>query len=162
MGMDIHLGIIREDEVIAKEIFDGRNSEWFRNLMGKGWDNEYDYFPSCGTYPITAPQDYVDKYADRGTYFGHGCIQVKDFKDWFNQYRPDLKAGWVSTYDKWRIERKNYIPEDLPITLDKDDNINDMHFIEYVNTWDCSRWLLNYLNDHNIPDDAYICYCFDH
>jgi hypothetical protein len=162
MGVDIHMSIIDKGEIIAKEIFDGRNSEWFQNLQGEGWDDEYSYLPIGYGFPEDAPKDFVEKYDDRRSYYGHCYVKVADFMKWFADYRPDLHAGWVNTYDKWRMENKHWIPDDLPHSLDKDDNPNDWHFVEYQNIYDCSRWLYQYLCDNKIHDDAWIVYCFDH
>lgn len=88
-------------------------------------------------------------------------MKVSLFKAWFLAYRPDKDAAWVNTYDKWRIENKNYVPEDPKHYLDKDDDIRDMHFIEFEDEYNCSRWLYNYLEDNDIPLTADIVYCFD-
>lgn len=162
MGVDIHMDILHNGEVIKKDIFDGRNSEWFNNLQpDRGWDDEYGLLNICYGYPDETPEDYIKRYEDKRTYFGRHYIKVQDFVEWFWTYRPDKKAGWVTTYDKWRIENKGYIPEDLPTCLYKDDIIEDMHFITYENRWDCSKWLVEYLMGNEIPVDAYIVYCFD-
>lgn len=161
MGVDIHMNIVKNKEVIAKDIFDGRNSEWFNNLQGDGWANEYDHLPANYGFSDQTPDD-IKEYYNKDWYYGFNSVNVGKFKKWFKKYRPDLEAGWASTYDKWRMENKGYIPEDLPIALDKDMNPADMHFIEYENLYDCSRWLNDYLVENNIPDDADIIYCFDH
>ena len=163
MGMDIHIDIVYKGEIIAEDIFEGRNSVWFNKLMGRTYAPEYDHLDrGWGAYP-NAPKEYIDRYSDEGTYFGHGYIKVRDFIDWFDKYRPDLDAGWVSTYDKWRIEKKGYIPEEIWHTLDPKDNPADMHFIEIPNTWeDSSIVVYKYVTQHKeIPGDAYIIYCFD-
>lgn len=163
MGVDIHMFIVNENKNILKEdIFDGRNSEWFRNLQDCGNDSEYDYCPIVYGWQSVCSEDLVKKYADRQSYYGHFHISVKLFKDWFEKYNPHKKAGWVTTYEKWEIENHGYCPENFfKYSLDKDDIIEDMHFIEWVNVFDCSLWLYNYLKDNKIPDNAWIVYCFD-
>ena len=161
MGVDIHMSIVKNKEVIAADIFDGRNSEWFDNLQGNGWADEYDYLPKKFGFSDQTPENIKQYYNKDAGFYGFYTVQVSEFKNWFEKYRPDLRAGWASTYDKWRIENKGYIPEDLPITLDKDMNPADMYFIEYNNLYDCSRWLNYYLIDNKIPYDADIIYCFD-
>ena len=161
MGRDIHLSILStEGEVLKYDIFDGRNSNWFDNMSGKGWDIEYNHLNICYGFPESTPEDFVKHYEDR-SYFDRRYINVNNFCNWFEKYRPDLDAGWVSTYDKWRIEKKGYIPEEPIHYLETTDNINDMHFVEFENKYDCSKWLYNYLKDNNIPKDANIVYCFD-
>ena len=161
MGIDIHMHIIDKDgKVLAKEIFDGRNSEWFSDLRGDGWNDEYYHLPSYFGFPEGTPKE-ITKYDGMLGYFGFYYMVVGDFKDWFNKYRPDLKAGWASTYDKWRIEKKHYIPDELPTNLSAEDDKDNMHFVEYENIYDCSKWLYKYLEEENFPDDAYISYYFD-
>ena len=162
MGVDIHMHIIDKDgKVLAKEIFDGRNSDWFNNLQGCGWDEEYDYFPAYSGLPENCAKEIKSFMGEIG-YYGFCDMTIRDYRNWFNKYRPDIKAGWVSTYDKWRMERKHYIPEDLPISLSPEDNKDDMHFVEYENIHDCSKWLYNYLEKNDFPMDAHIVYYFDH
>ena len=160
MGVDIHMNIVKNKEVIAKDIFDGRNSEWFNNLQGGGWNNEYDHLPAEYGFSDQTPDD-IKEYYNKDWCYGFNSVNVSEFKKWFEKYHPDLSAGWISTYDKWRMENKGYIPEDLPVYLGKEDNPADMYFIEYENPYDCSRWLNDYLVENNIPDDADIIYCFD-
>lgn len=162
MGVDIHMHIYKDGEILEKDIFDGRNSAWFSNMQKEGWNNEYDYLPVHWGFPKDFPEELTNKYVHENGYYGQCHILVKDFIEWFWKYRPDLKAGWATTYEKWCYEKKGEIPEDLPIVLPADANLNDMHFIEYENVWDCSKWLVDYLPKHQIPSDAYIVYCFDH
>lgn len=159
MGKDIHMHIVMDKKILEKEIFDGRSSEWFSNLSGDGWDNEYDHLP-VDYHWNDAPEELLEEYRE-DCYFDFRSIKVEWFKDWFKKYRPDRQAGWVTTYEKWRIEKKGYVPEDVKHYLDEDDDIRDMHFIEFENPYDCSAWLYNYLDDNKIPDDAIILYCFD-
>ena len=39
--------------------------------------------------------------------------------------------------------------------------IEDMVWVEFNDKYDNSTWLYNYLDENNIPDDAWIVYCFD-
>ena len=99
---------------------------------------------------------YLNKY-----YFDHRSVKVHDFLDWFTTYHPEIEAGWVTTYDRWRIFNKGYIPENPQHYLHEDDVMEDMHFVEYENPYDCSKWLYNYLIDNKVPDEADITYWFD-
>ena len=161
MGRDIHLNIIKNGSYLGINIFKGRNQEWFNNLLGDSYDEVYGEFPRNSGIPSNAPIDYEIKYNKDNFCYGFYYVHVGDFKQWYLKYRPDLDAGWVSTYDKWRYENKGILPSEVSHYLDKDDNINDMHFIEFVNEYDCSKWLYEYIYDHVIPDDADIVYCFD-
>lgn len=150
--------ICKDKNYIAEDIFEGRNSEWFDNLQRNG-DPEYNYLPvQCGVSD-EVPEDYskFEEYC-----YGFYFVKVKDFKKWYFEYRPDKDAGWVTKYDAWAYETKNIQPEYIQKKLFKDDVLEDMVFIEIVNKYDCSRWLLDYLFEHAIPDDAIIQYCFDH
>ena len=165
MGVDIHMNIIKDGKIIFPDIFDGRNSEWFNNLQGKGWSYEYNHLPEYTGIPENCPEKIKDDFKKPMScgYYGFHYMTVGDFKKWYIKYRPDLKAGWASTYDKWRIEHKRYIPEcELPQYLGKEYNKEDMHFVEYIDYYECSRWLYKYLNEKDIPNDAYISYYFDH
>ena len=152
--------IVKNKEYIKKNIFDGRNSEWFANLQGNGWDNIYDTFPSNYGIGKQAPEDIDVEKLEHNGYFGFYSISVKDFIEWFVQFRPDVDAGWVHTYDKWLYETKEVIPE-VNHYLDSDERIEDMFFITIENKYDCSAWLFNYLNENNIDEDADIIYWFD-
>lgn len=157
------MSIIKDNKFIKENIFIGRNSEWFSNLQGKGGKDEYDYFPSNWGIPKKAPKEIredFDKANDYGYYDFH-YIVAGAFCEWFNKYRPDLEAGWVSTYDKWRMEKKGYTPENPQHCLEPEDRIDDMHFVEYQDKYDCSLWLYNYLIDNEIYADAVIVYYFN-
>lgn len=162
MGMDIHLFIVKNKEYIAEDIFDGRNSTWFNNLQGRGYDEEYDSLPRNYGISDEAPEEWTHHYEDKSSYFGHYYLNVKEFKDWFLKYRPDEDAGWVTRYEAWAYKHKGIEPEYLQKKLSHDDIIKDMKFIKITNKYDCSAWLYCYLIDNDIPDDATIQYCFDH
>jgi hypothetical protein len=164
MGVDIHMYICRKGK-LSEQIFQGmRNSEWFDNLCQNG-DDEYDYLPvKFGIAPFADKlvQSAKDKDEELNycPYYGFHFIKVKDFKEWFEEYRPDRKAGWVSTYDKWRIERKSYIP-DCPTIWKNPDAGDDQYFVEFEDPYDMSKHLYDYLKKHRISNKAYITYFFD-
>ena len=164
MGMDITLSIVKNKQYLAKNIFSGRNREWFDNLRERGNDYEYDYLPVLhyNCFPEEdIPLDLnIDKFKNDG-YFDFRAIKVNNYIDWFIKYKPDRDAGWVNTYDKWRIETKGYIPENIDHYLYPETNLADMHFIEIEKKYDCARWLYNYIIDNHISFDAYIIYYFD-
>lgn len=160
MGVDIHLHIIKDQKVIAQDIFDGRNSEWFDNLQGRGNDSGYDRLPTEYGFPDEAP-NFIKEDAKKGGYYGFHYIIAGEFCEWFNKYHPDLQAGWISTFDKWQLERKKIIPEEFYYILPNDANDKDMIFCEWQNEYDCSLWLYNYLLEHEVYADAVIVYYFD-
>lgn len=161
MGMDIHLYIFKNKECIAENIFDGRNTTWFNNMMGRGDNEVYDYLPLDYGVSDEVSEDWYRLHEDPASYFGHHYINVKEFKDWFLKYRPDVDAGWVTRYEAWAYEHKGIEPGCFQKKLKHNDIIEDMKFITVTNQYDCSAWLYSYLVDNNIPDDATIQYCFD-
>ena len=161
MGMDIHLYIVRNKEYIAENIFDGRNTEWFNNIMGTGNDDVYDSFPAYYGVSNETPDAFSKEFNDDWC-FGFRYLSVKEFKDWFLEKRPDKDAGWVTRYEAWAYEHKGIEPEYLKKELTKDDVIKDMKFITVTSKYDCSAWLYCYLVDNDIPDNATIQYAFDH
>lgn len=161
MGVDMHLYICKNKKYIAEDIFDGRNSEWFRNIQGEGNDEVYNSLPLSYGISDQAPAHFSDSFKGEMGYYGFHYIKVSDFCDWFIKHRPDEDAGWVTTYEKWAYENKGIKPEYLRRSLTKDDVIEDMKFITITNEYDCSAWLYCYLVDNNIPDDAVVQYCFD-
>jgi len=161
MGMDIHCYIVKNKEYIAEDIFDGRNTEWFNNMMGDGNNEVYDSLPIKWGVSKETPDAFSEEF-NIDWCFGFRYLNVKEFKDWFIEKRPDEDAGWVTQYEAWAYEHKGIEPEYLRKELTKNDVIEDMKFIVITNQYDCSAWLYSYLVDNNIPDDATIQYCFDH
>lgn len=160
MGVDIHMSIVKDGKIIAEDIFNGRNSRWFGNIMGDGYDPEYDHLPIKHGVSPQAPKELADEYKADYMY-GHRYISVKNFTEWFNKYNPHLDAGWVSTYDQWALEHKNIKPEN--VWKEKPtENPEDWHFIAFEKDYDCSLWLMKFLGKINAQVDADITYCFDH
>ena len=172
MGVDIHMHIIDKDNnLLHKEIFSGRNSEWFNNLQGNGWANEYDHLP----IKFGVPENFFEKHFKEITenwdepvtleeylrwHYGYNHIIVRDFIAWFQKYSPDVDAGWVSSYDKWAYEVKHIIPQDPPHYKPEGEG-DDWHFITFEKEYDCSAWLYNWLDANNIQYDDIIVYYFD-
>lgn len=164
MGVDIHMSIIsKEGEYRYQDIYDGRNTEWFDNITGDYHSEFYEGFPVCQGLPEKIPSEIAKAYDIRGgaCYYDFCYVNVGEFKYWFEHTRPDVDAGWVSTYDKWLYETKDIVPE-LSHYLEEDANPYDYHFIEVTNPWDSSAWLYNYIiSRENIKLEDYIVYYFD-
>lgn len=161
MGLDIRMHIIDTNgELIAEDIFDGRNSEWFNNLMGdgSGWDDEYEELPMNYYFPDNIPEK-VKKEMEWN--FSQRAIVVKDYLEWYAKYKPFLHAGWVHKYDAWLIRNKGYTPSEVQHYLYAEDRIEDMEFISYEDKYDCNIWLSTYLLNNKIPNDAIIIYHFN-
>lgn len=169
MGVDIHLYIAQKNKP-SEEVFHGlRNGEWFDNICGNGSQPEYDELPSVqGLSPLVDDTIRKETYNDEQTkyqdfYYNFYYINVGEFKKWFEKYRPDIDAGWVTTYDKWRIEKNKITYPDFYLShfMIEDVNPKDQHFIEYTNRYDLSRQLYDILISKKIPDDADLTYYFD-
>lgn len=159
MGRDIHMFIVKDKKVIGENIYDGRHYEWFDNLQGRGESVEYDHlYTEYGISP-EAPDEFVKRYKTEDGYYGFYHILVSDFKAWFQKYNPSLKAGWVSTWEAWAIQNKNYQPEYLSRYKEKDND--DQVFISYIDEYEPSRLVYDYIMDNKIPNDAHITYFFD-
>ena len=163
MGMDWTAFIVKGDKILAKteDLFDGRNSDWFANLQGNGLDNCYDYLPVKYNWDI-APAELKEKYSE-DWYFDHRSIQIKDFKEWFHSYQPYKQAGWMRNYDAWELKTKHtYNYEDkLQRYLGVDENMADWEWVEFIDEWALTYQLYNFMEEYQIPDDAYLIYCFD-
>ena len=165
MGMDIHMSIVKDGKVIAKDIFDGRNSTWFNNMMDSGNDIEYNYIPTTNGISPQAPKEIEEEYSENYM-FGRFYISVEEFKDWFDTYKPALDAGWISVYDKWVWDNKGIKPrtivnDEVMRNIPEDELACNWCFVEYEKEYDCSAWLYEYLMENRIPNDADITYCFD-
>lgn len=162
MGVDIHMYVVRNGRIIKNDIFDGRNSEWFSNLQGDGWNEEYDHLP-VKTYNVSdqAPEE-LQKEAKDTYYYGHRTITVGDYKKWFEKYRPDKHASWVTTYEEWQYRNKGIAPDkdNIKTRLEPDDILEDWKFLEWADEYDLGRWL--YEEIYAVADDAEITYWFDH
>ena len=165
MGVDIHMFIVKDKKVaadIATDLFDNfRNYEWFNNISGDEDPGAYEYFDPDYGISNQAPDEIVKESFEFGCYDRYN-ISVKKFVEWFRKYRPDVDAGWVTTYEKWQYESYGKIPHEICHYLPEDANINDMHFIEMINQHEPARELYEYLMDTPSLMDADIVYWFDH
>lgn len=158
MGVDIHMNIVDKDGNILKEnIFDGRNSEWFDNISGKG-DDEYAEFPwRCLT------KEFEPALPNKEYYYGHKMVKVSDFCEWYENYKPYLKAGWVTKYDAWAYKKKNIIPYEVyrSISAIPVDERAEYVFCEYEE-YDPSTYIYNLImKEYFEVRETYIVYCFD-
>lgn len=163
MGVDIHMSIIDKDgKYRYRGIFYGRNSEWFDNICRNGYYNSlYANFPTYSGIPELVPNEVKEDYDEEDYCFDFHYMMVADFCKWFDKIRPDIDAGWVTTYKKWLYEKKGIVPE-VKQFLNNDDNIADYHFIEVKDSFDCSKWLKDFITEHgDISPEDYIIYYFD-
>ena len=163
------MSIFKDKKCLAEDIFNGRNTEWFDNISGNSWDDVYEFLAiRYGVDEKNVTDEWIKEYTepdegdDRCYYYSHCFIKVGDYIDWFRKHNPDLDAGWVTTYEKWAYENKGIVPDEIYHQRSNCEDPDDAHFIIIQKQYDCSRWLFEYLIEHNIPEDAVIQYCFDH
>lgn len=134
MGIDIHMRLIKKSTgfVIFDNLYDGRNSEWFNNLIGRGYDEVYSKLwwnvglPDCITEGIDYevwrnPKDY-------GAY-GFQWISVQEYIKWYEKYRPYVDAGYVTEWENWAYENGRYNPFNHGIAHYIADDVNADRFI---------------------------------
>lgn len=140
MGVDIHTYVITKDgKIKATDLYEGRCTEWFNNLMGRGDAREYDYLPVKSGIPKNAPAEIKEDY--ELDYYGFNYITVKEWRKWFKTYKPNVDAGWVRKYDKWAWETKHINPSESCQYLDEDMNPNDWEWCEFRKDYDSSEYL---------------------
>ena len=170
MGMDIHIYLINKNASLVKPLYQGRNRDWFENLLGRGYEDEYKHLkthpmhdlPDGYVLPDYIEKDYYDS-TNTNNYFGFSWLYAKDYYDWFYKHRPDKKAGWVTTYEKWALKNKGQVPEEVKLSLDKGDIVEDMVFVEYEDEWNPDRSVVDIIEGHKAKksDEYYIVYYFD-
>ena len=66
MGVDIHMFVIKDNEILKDDMFDGRNSEWFNNLSGTSISDPT-YHELCrhsGWKNINCPDEIYKEYCE--------------------------------------------------------------------------------------------------
>ena len=160
MGMDIHMKIVKDKKVILDNVFEGRNREWFDDLMHQeyeiysflpmkyGWDNEI------------VPQELIDQYND--WCFNFQMVKVGDFKSWYREKSPDYEAGFVPRYDAWQYEARKIYPPEIYKYWHKDEmTAEGWVWGIFENKYSCDRQVFNNIIDNHISDNAWIVFCFD-
>lgn len=160
MGVDITMHIIdTKGNMLAENIFGGRNSEWFNNLRSRGCNRAYESIPTNYGLPSVIPASVQKDYLDAdGNYYDFNYITVSEFKRWFKETKPHLEAGWVNTYDKWQYETRGLPPQEVHFSLDTDMNPYDYHFIEFEDLGDCSKWLYDFCNKRKYNNGIIVFY----
>ena len=172
MGVDIHMFVIKDNEILKDDMFDGRNSEWFNNLSGTSISDPT-YHELCrhsGWKNINCPEELYKEYCepqegDNICYFyGHTAIKVGDFLDWFYDYCPDKKAGYAPRYIAWLASEKNIMPsnDDVRQYVSKAEiEEEDLVWFEYTDKYEPSIDIAEQINNFQCPRDAWIIFCFD-
>ena len=167
MGTDIHAYVINRKTGEYTQILGGfRNSNFFNTLQGNCDSNViYAELPyGANRYSFgDLPKAIQDKYREVGGY-GLNIMEVSDYIRWFDNTKPHLDAGWCTKREEWEYKTRDIIPE-LSYCLSRDDVIEDMSFIEVVDS--NSPWLtlsceIEDVVDNAKHDHAYVfCYFFD-
>ena len=155
MGTDIHMCLINDKgDIIKDNLYDGRNYHWFDNITGRGHDSEYKHYPAYYGLPkdIKVPKKIEDDYS-KDYYYDFYYMNLRDYLNWFNQYKPYIKAGYFTEYDKWQIEKKGYIP-------DEDEVITNIEVVEHPEIYTFMECIdIDKINE--AIEDYYIIYYFD-
>ena len=164
MGVDIHMYLAREGEEIKLIMKDfGRNSEWFANLQGDGYDNEYDRLPRNYGFSPFVDEKFKDKYTKQSGYYGFIYMTVQDFKYWYYTFRPDKKAGWVTRYEAWAYKNHKISAYDLePFKYcDPHRPPQDQIFLEYEDEYEPSKKVIEELESLGADYSDHIGFFFD-
>ena len=170
MGVDIHMKLIHKDgEMINSNLYDGRDSEWFDNLINNGFDitgvyNELQKYIEPGL-PLNAAEEDKNNLKTVG-YYGAHQINLADYKFWYDNYKPHVYAGWVTIYQEWV-----YLTKGIPVEVDAikldlttEDNPANYVFREFTNEHDCNTLIIKQImNSKNIDIsnlDEYIIYFY--
>lgn len=168
MGVDIHLNVIKSDGtvILSEDDFPYfRCRAWFDKIMGRcGYDEIYSRLRWADSSDVVIPVEIAQRIKEEG-YYGLTVIKISDFINWYNAYKPNIDAGWVTTYDKWLWETKNIYPSDYYKSLDSlgpDINMRDYHFIELPTEDDCSCIIKETLDEKlDEKNDTYLVFYFD-
>ena len=164
MGMDIHMSIVKDGKILFDNIYDGRDTAWFQNLMGRGCKWEYNHLKTKYGLSKQSPED--QNRLEKEGYFGFNHVKVSDFMEWYYAYKPYLDAGWVTKRTEWLVQNKGYILDsdsyDVHYSLNEiDGDTSDYVFTEFT-IYESSRSIKKFIAEHEVPYDADICYYFDH
>ena len=97
--------------------------------MGNGERIEYNilsdkmsYKKELFTKEIKEEAEEREKGYTTGNY-GFKAISVKDFKDWYERYKPYKRAGYLTVYQAWLYNSKGITPyeEDIIFNLSKEE-----------------------------------------
>ena len=81
MGVDINMSIVsKEGEYRAKDIYDGRDGEWFDNITGDYHSEFYEHFPMCRGIPEYVPDEIKRDYSAKAPLELNKIIEQKGIK----------------------------------------------------------------------------------
>lgn len=160
MGTDIHFFAIKKDtgEMLGRDLYEGRNYEWFDKLSGNTRETEYDYLDSHYDLPDVCAEEIVKEYEDC---YGGRHITASEFIKWYENYKPYSDAGWVTVRDSWLYYNKGIVP-DLYHNLPDDYPVENYKFIEITNVWEPSNKIYNWICENCVfPHKVELVWFFD-
>lgn len=141
MGLDMICYIRNKEGVnLTDNLVDFRDSEFFCEVMGEGDRIEYQILSDIMVYneELFSKEQEEEKEARKEGYtagnYGFKAISVKDFKEWFNKYKPYKRAGYVPRYDYWLYVTKGIVPyeDKVEFYVSKEEiEERDLVFLEY-------------------------------
>lgn len=167
MGVDIHIYIIDKfGKKKTDNLYDGRNYRWFDNLQDRGMDPEYNFLPRLYWNDCPRPIFNIFKDLEKDDYYGMAAVRISDLIEWYNHYRPNVHAGWVTKYDAWLYRAKNIIPSEDDVYTDpsiiEDFNIDLYEFIEYEDEYNPMTEVYKAITENTlIANDDYLIFYFD-
>lgn len=165
MGEDIHMYIVADNKVIKNLSTGIRAYEWFDNLQQEGDKIEYDYLNIMFGMSQQAPktEEFSIEALKKKYCYGFYHFKVRDYLDWYEKYKPNTDAGWVTTYTAWKYKNKGLVPseDDVYHELPKDVNKDDYVFISF-NGVDTMAYDLYRVLFCAFPPNAEVTYWFDH
>lgn len=158
--------LVHKDGIMINDnMYDGRNSEWFDNLCGCGYDESYDNLQRYMNVDLPECASEEDKAECKEYGYGARYITVENYMKWYYLCKPHKDAGWFTTYEMWKMDNKNWAPDfdTIKHSLNKDDNPADFIFTEVVNPYDCNTYIIKNLPTavETNPADYIIYFYFD-
>lgn len=92
-------------------------------------------------------------------------VNAQTYLQWFQLYRPDIDATWISTYDKWLYEKKGIKPQKIT-KLPKDANATDDYSFQPIADLSNPHYMLIEIlmepTEDNILKDAFLAFNFNY
>ena len=164
MGMDIWIDVVNKNgEYVKKDLFDGRNTAWFMKINHE--EDEYEYVPWIYKYDADfIPADVKENFqSEKYTgFFGFKAVKVADLLNWYDRYRPDVDAGWIRRYDKWKWENKAIAPDCIEHYFDDSMDTNDWVWVENLPKEDeFIKVIIDQIDNNQVNPNDYVIIYFD-
>ena len=164
MGMDIWVHVVNKNgEYVKKDLFDGRNRTWFCKINDE--EDEYEYVKWIYNYDADfVPADIKEIFNSKEYtgFYGFKAVKVADLLNWYDKYRPDVDAGWIRRYDRWKWENKTIAPEYISYYFD-----DSMDYIDWIWTEnlpkkdDCIKVIIDEIDNNQVNPNDFVIIYFD-